>query len=402
MDARAKAILPVSTAFCVTVPRDAVMTRWAAAALIISGLCAAPNWAREETSGQLNQQTLFHAGDGGYACYRIPSLVVTTKGTVIAFAEARKNSRSDHGDIDLVMRRSFNGGRTWSDCQFIADDGVHTMGNPCPVVDRRNGSIWLAFCRDNKRVLMTKSIDDGRTWTRPTDITRAAMDTNWHWVGTGPGHGVQLRSGRLLMPCWADTTPRLGEIQLSFVFWSDDGGATWKQGGVLDANASDECEVVELETGGLYLNARSRQGKKQRAYSFSGDDGETWSTVKYDPRLSEPSCQGSVVRLTDSQHFQKSRMLLSTPADPSSRTRLTIRLSYDECLSWPVSKVLYEGSSAYSDLAVTPDRCILCLYEADDYSRINLARFSIEWLTDGKDSLNRRGIAVEAEPRRDR
>ena len=161
-----------------------------------------------------DEQTLFKSGEGGYYCYRIPALVVTTRGTVLAFCEARKHNCNDHGDIDLVMRRSRDGGRTWGKARVIADDGAHTVGNPCPVLDRKSGTIWLPFCRDNKRVLLKKSTDDGQTWSQPIDITKDAMNPSWHWVGTGPGHGIQLASGRLLIPCWADATPNLGEALL--------------------------------------------------------------------------------------------------------------------------------------------------------------------------------------------
>ena len=335
----------------------------------------------------LEQAELFLSGKGGYHTYRIPALVVTKQGTVLAFCEGRKNSGSDHGDIDLVLKRSTDEGQTWSDMQVIADDGDHTMGNPCPVVDQSNNTIWLPLCRDNSRILVMKSTDDGRTWSKPADITKEAMDPAWYWVGTGPGHGIQLRSGRLLIPCWADATEHLGEIQFSFVFYSDDSGATWQKGPALDQDASDECEAVELVDGSLYMNMRSRRGKKQRAYSWSEDGGQSWSTVQFDPRLPEPSCQGSIIRLTNTPLFRKSRILLVCPASPDARDHLTLRVSYDECRTWPVSKVLFSGAAAYSDLAVTTDGQILCLYEADNYERVALARFNIEWLTNGKDRL---------------
>lgn len=347
--------------------------------------------SRSVQSGESTQRSvLFRAGERAYHCYRIPALLVTGKGTVLAFCEARKNSCSDHGDIDLVLKRSVDGGKTWSGMQIVADDGGHTMGNPCPVQDRSTGVIWLPFCRDNKRILLSRSTDDGKTWSKPVDITSQSMDAKWHWVGTGPGHGIQLSTGRLVIPCWADATPKLGEIQLSYCFYSDDHGKTWQVGRPLDANASDECEVVELADGGLYMNARSRQGKKQRAFAFSGDGGKSWSPVKYDPKLPERSCQGSIVRLTGSKHFSKSRIVLASPADRDARRQFTVRVSYDECRTWPVAKVLYAGSAAYSDLAVTQRQEILCLYEADSYSKIVLERFGIAWLTDGADRLQKK------------
>ena len=333
------------------------------------------------------QQTLFRSQDDGYHCYRIPSLLVTERGTILAFSEARSTDCNDHGDVDLAVKRSTDAGRSWSSMQIIADDGSHTMGNPCPVVERNTATIWLPVCRTNRAIMIMKSIDDGKTWSEPVDITQQATNPAWYWYGTGPGHSIQMRNGRLVIPCWADATPMLGQIQLSYIFYSDDAGANWKVGTPLEANMSDECEVVELTDGSLYMNARSRQGKKQRAYAFSEDGGQTWSPVQFDESLSEPSCQGGLVRFTDTSRFERNRVVLSTPTDANSRSRMTVRVSYDECQSWPVSKLVHQGSSAYSDLAIADDWHILLLYEADDYSKLTLARFNIEWLTDGKDTL---------------
>ena len=341
----------------------------------------------------LEQEVLFQNGDHNYANYRIPSLVVTGRGTILAICEGRKNNGSDWGNIDLALRRSVDGGRSWTPIRCIADGGEVTMGNPCPVVDRTTGTIWLPFCRGsspgkgNEEVLLIKSNDEGQTWSEPVNIGKTAKDASWPFVGTGPGHGIQLKSGRLLIPCWADSTQRCGEIQTSFCFYSDDHGATWKLGEPLTRDASDECDVVELVDGRIYLNARSRLGKKQRACAFSDDGGISWSDVKYAPGQPEPSCDGAVVRLSDKDHFQKNRVLVSCPANPNARDQMTIRLSYDECRTWPVAKVLNPDFSGYSDLAVTSDGTVLCLYETERYAKITLARFNIEWLTDGKDAL---------------
>ena len=374
-----------------TVRRAGIATIAMMSILLLSGPSITATGAERngKSVGPLfEEQTLFKSATGGYHTYRIPALAVTNRGTILAFAEARKNSGSDHGNVDLALKRSVDGGRTWSKMEIIADDGDHTMGNPCPVVERKTGTIWLPYCRDNKRVLMMNSTDDGKSWSKPVDVTRSATNRNWHWFGTGPGHGIQMTGGRLVIPCWADATPKLGEIQLSFVFYSDDRGATWKVGAPLTANTSDECEVVELTDGRLYMNARSRQRKRKRAYSFSNDGGQNWSPVKFDAKLPEPSCQGGLVRFTDSKRFERNRILLATPANPNSRTHMTVRLSYDECQSWPVAKVVHEGSSAYSDLAVAHDLNALLLYEANSYSKLTLTRFNIQWLTGGKDSLH--------------
>ena len=347
------------------------------------------------------EQPLFQSGFDGYHCYRIPSLLVTKQGTILAFAEARRFNCNDHGDVDLAVRRSTDGGKTWSSMQIIADVGSHTMGNPCPVVERHSGTIWLPYCRNNTNILVIQSTDDGESWSEPMDITQQAANPAWHWLGTGPGHGIQMRNGRLVIPCWADTTPQLGQTQLSYVFYSDDAGATWNVGAPLESDMSDECEVVELTDGSLYVNARSRQDRKRRAYAFSKNGGQTWSHVKFDPGLPEPSCQGSLIRFTETTRFERPRILLSNPTDPNLRSRMTVRVSYDECRSWPVSKLVHQGSSAYSDLAVADDWHILLLYEADRSSRLTLARFNIEWLTDGRDTLQfRKDLISDDDPQK--
>jgi len=154
----------------------------------------------------------------------------------------------------------------------------------------------------------------------------------------------------------------------------------------LTRNASDECDVVELADGRVYLNGRSRQGKKQRAYAFSDDGGHSWSEVNFAPDQPEPSCDGALIRLDD-EDSSRTRVLVSCPANPQARDRMTIRLSYDECRTWPVAKILRPGYSGYSDLAVTPDGTVLCLYETEGCAKITLARFNIEWLTDGADTV---------------
>ena len=345
----------------------------------------------------LHKQVLFKKGDGGYHTYRIPALVVSKKGTVLAFVEARKNSGSDHGDIDLMIRRSEDHGRTWSRPQIILDGGKKTIGNPCPVVDRKTGTIWLPLSRDNRQVLLMKSDDDGRTWSEPQDITADVLPKNWGWVGPGPGHGIQLKSGRLLIPCWAGVEKNVpfGKTQLSYVFFSDDGGKQWKLGGSLDKDLSDECEVVELANGTVYMNARSRQNKRRRAYSHSKDGGVSWSAVRFEPKLPEPSVQGSIIRFSYESATDKNRVVLATPAHPRARTMMTVRISYDECKTWPVSRVVHEGGAAYSDLAVTRDRQILLLYEADQYATITLARFNLEWISRGHDKTPGRKSASE-------
>ena len=183
-----------------------------------------------------DKQDVFVSGRENTHTFRIPALVKTKSGAILALCEARRAGRSDHGDIDLVLRRSEDDGRSWSGMRVLANNGSHTMGNPAPVLDQRTGTIWLPFSQDNKRVLLISSADDGKTWSKARDITKDVLPANWHWVGPGPGHGIQLtrgpRAGRLVVPCWAgvERDVPFGATQLSYVIYSDDAGRSWRHG----------------------------------------------------------------------------------------------------------------------------------------------------------------------------
>jgi len=342
-----------------------------------------------ETSESLNQTDVFVSGEEGYHTYRIPAIVVSRKGTLLAFCEGRKHSRADDGDIDIVLKRSHDNGKTWGKMQVVRDDGSNTIGNPCPVVDRETGTIWLPFTRNNERVFVTKSTDDGATWENPVEITKDVKLPSWNWYATGPTHGIQLRNGRLLIPCDHKEPDSPGHPYHSHVIYSDDHGSTWKLGGVL-GEKTNECVAVETADGSIYLNMRSYHEKNRRAFAWSKDGGDTWSEVKLNETLVEPVCQASMVRFTlRSAGHSKNRVLFSNPAS-TKREKMTVRVSYDECQSWKAGKALSDGPSAYSDLCIAPDMSICCLYERGEkhpYERITFARFTLEWLTDGADKL---------------
>ncbi|RYD85546.1 MAG: exo-alpha-sialidase [Verrucomicrobiaceae bacterium] len=341
---------------------------------------------------------VFTKDTDGYRSYRIPSVIVTTKGTVLAFCEGRKTGSGDSGDIDLVLKRSTDGGRTFSPQQIVWDDAENTCGNPCPVVDRTTGTVWLLLThnlgKDNEHsiekgeaqstrtVWVSHSTDDGVTWAKPVEITSAVKKPEWTWYATGPGAGIQTRKGRLVIPC--DHRNR-GEF--SHVIYSDDHGKTWQLGGVSDPGGN-ECEVVELTDGKLLLNMRNyKPQRSSRAIANSDDGGLTWSASRLDPVLIEPTCQASLQRYSWPD-AGKSRILFSNPAHQKKRENLTVRLSYDECQTWPESKVLHPGPSAYSSLAALPDGTAVCFYENGEknpYEKITLARFGLDWLTDSRD-----------------
>ncbi len=335
----------------------------------------------------MHLQDLFTSGLEGYHTYRIPALAVASDGTVLAFCEARRHTGHDDDEIDILLRRSTDGGRTWSPRQLVVADGDRTCGNPCPVVDRVRGEVLLPFCKDNQEVFVTRSTDSGGTWSAPVEITAQVKVPPWSYLGTGPGHGIQLQSGRLLVPSWVDESPgpatwrqpppRWGKVQSSIALFSDDGGNTWKSGSKLTHDASDECEAVETADGSVYLTLRSRGGRRCRGWSRSTDGGETWSEVAFDPGLPEPSCQGSVMALGDG------RLLLAHPGRPYARAELTLRLSRDQGRSWSSAGVLEPGAAAYSDLAVTSEGQVLCLYEAGQYGCLRLTRFHPSWIEAG-------------------
>ena len=217
------------------------------------------------------------------------------------------------------------------------------------------------------------------------ELDEEAKRPDWTWYATGPGCGIQLEEGRLVVPC--DHIAADGQWA-SHIIYSDDHGATWKLGGSAPPK-TNECEVVELADGRLMLNMRNYNRQHRcRAVATSGDGGLTWSEVSYDETLVEPVCQASIRRLSLAKDGGKNRILFSNPGETDKRKELTIRLSRDEGKTWPVGKVLWPGPAAYSCLAVAPDGAILCLYERGvkgPYEKITLARFGLAWLTDGKE-----------------
>jgi sialidase-1 len=352
----------------------------------------------------ITQVSLFKAGQQGYHTYRIPALVVSLRGTALAFCEGRKHSTSDAGKIDLLLKRSFDGGLTWESTQLIAADDDNTCGNPCPVVDQSDGTIWLPFCKNlgmgherlivqgqaPRTVWITKSVDDGASWSEPREITDSVKPSSWTWYATGPTHGIQLTSGRLVIPCdhVEGVTLGLDDPLKSHVIYSDDHGISWQVGGSVEAG-TDECAVVETASGAVYMNCRGKGIGHRRAYAWSQDGGVSFGPLARDETLVEPQCQASLVRMTRAGTHDCNRVLFSNPAR-LERERMTVRISYDECETWPVSRVLYEGPAAYSDLCVTPDLAICCLYERGRehaYEELALARFSLDWLTRGDDGV---------------
>lgn len=361
------------------------------------------------------QTDLFIGGQGDYRSYRIPALTTTQKGTVLAFVEGRKDSSADHGHNEILLRRSLDGGKTWTPVQLLAKDGTNALNNPTAVVDRETGTVWLLVVRTSTKkykndaeVAKAKgrisdmwalhSNDEGATWIGPTDITKSVNRPEWTRIVPGPGVGIQLRSGRLVIPCNhvmpsptklpSETEWGLNKVAFNHVIYSDDHGKTWHLGGSTEGY-TDENQIVELTDGSLMLNIRNYRDKGHRGISISKDGGLTWSKITSDPTLIEPVCQASIIRFTESPQSTKNRLLFSNPASQTERIKMTVRISYDEGTTWPVAKLLNAGPSGYSCLTVLPDMEVGCLYERGEHSsieKVTFARFSLAWLTDGADA----------------
>jgi sialidase-1 len=341
------------------------------------------------------EQVLFAAGVCGYHTYRIPALLRTPGGTLLAFCEGRRDARSDYGQIDLLVRRSLDGGATWAPPQVVSTAPGWTTGNPAPVVDTATGDVVLLFCRNlaeggedlicagqaPRTVWRTRSADDGATWEEAVEITAQVKRPDWTWYATGPCHGVSLASGRLLVPCDHIVGVRLERAtdpHHSHAILSDDGGTTWRIGGILP-EGTNECAAAEVVGADgarqVYINCRNRRGAgDQRAVAWSTDGGETFAGFRRDEALIEPVCQGSVATSADGRV-----LFFSNPAS-LSRENLTLRRSDDGGRTWAASRTVYAGPAAYSDLAVLEDGVVLCLYErgaASPYEEIALARVSL-------------------------
>ena len=354
----------------------------------------------------IEQSAVFTAGESGYHTFRIPSLLATET-ALLAFCEGRKAGRGDSGNIDLVLKRSLDGGQTWGELQVIWDDGPNTCGNPCPVIDRKTGRILLPMTHNpgedseaqikqrtgkgTRTVWICHSDDDGLTWSTPREITASAKAPDWTWYATGPGIGIQLQhgphAGRLIIPC-DHGVPRSNDEgvvenwQGSHVLISDDGGNTWSRSEPIGPHMN-ECQVVELADGegGLLLDMRSYRGENCRAQSTSSDGGQTWTPPRNVPELVEPVCQASLIRVAWPEGDQPGLLAFSNPADPQRRINMTVRFSTDDGDTWSDGTTLHAGPSAYSSLATLADGTVVCLYERGEksaYESIVFARVPVE------------------------
>jgi sialidase-1 len=344
------------------------------------------NKSAEVPSGK--RQVLWSRTDSTYNNFRIPALIVTTKGTVLAFAEGREGG--DSGDIDILLKRSEDGGRSWSQQAVVWNDDNNTCGNPCPVIDQNTGRIILFMTwnlgsdhedmiirkksSNTRKPYMCYSDDDGLSWSEPVDMSTSCKDPDWGWYATGPGVGIQLKSekfrNRLVIPANhsydvqnKNEAVRGGYGYGSHVLYSDDGGMSWSRSEDIRPGCN-ESQVAELSKGDLMMNMRSYNKMSCRAIAVSKDGGASWSDIKHDHQLVEPVCQASII---DYGPYQGNHMhLFSNPATKKERTHMTVKVSFDDCQSWNSETLIHRGPSAYSCMTVLPDGSIGLFFEAGE------------------------------------
>ncbi len=387
---------------------------WSVACFVSLCLVSLSSIAHAQTKRQTaaNQVDVFSSGEAGYNVYRIPAIVQTAQGTLLAFCEAREGG--DASEIDLVLKRSFDHGKTWGEMQVVceSDDykGLYpegqpmTLGNPAPVVDTLSeshaGRIYLPFTLENDRVFVTFSDDDGETWSEPEDITKSVKRDDWGWYATGPVHSIQIQNGphrgRMVIACdhrlgddGADKGPNGAHVVLS-----DDFGKTWRLGAI-DATYEDglnanETTVVELDQGVLYFNTRDQHGRApgSRGEAFSYDGGASleshslsWSAFRPSGAvLDPPVVQSSLLRLSTGE------VVFCGPDEngPTGKGRsdLRLRLSTDLAArtsdaTWSDGPIVHVGPAAYSDLVEVNDGQLGILYECGANRPYEHIRFSL-------------------------
>ncbi|AQW50339.1 exo-alpha-sialidase [Streptomyces violaceusniger] len=350
----------------------------------------------------------FRAGTEGYASYRIPAVVLTHAGTLLAFAEGRADSSADYGRIDLVLKRSADGGRTWGALRLVARNGDGTAGNPAPVVldgGPHHGRVLLVHIRsaasatedrirrgevsaaDGRRVWLTYSDDDGASWSEAREITASTKRPEWRWYATTPGHALQLRygahAGRIVVAANHSLPPTVpgddgteGRYNGGHDLLSDDDGATWRIGYVDDNPDGyvnvNETTAAQLPDGRVYFNTRTdATAPGTRADAHSGDGGATLD-LPFRPQagLVAPVVEGSVLHLGEPD-----ALLFSGPADPAYRALMTVRTSFDGGVTWRTGHTVNGLPAAYSDLVRLDDATVGLLYETGDFSAYSTITF---------------------------
>jgi sialidase-1 len=374
--------------------------------------------ATADPAGQLTLGLIPHftdvvrGGDFGVNTFRIPGITVDARGVMHAVYDHRYNGGGDlPGNIDVGYSRSTDGGATWSASRVIMDfdasvsgSSGNGVGDPCILHDPVTDTLWVAALwsfgnraysgsgtglspSETGQYVLVKSSDGGETWSPPVNITAQVKDPAWRLLFCGPGHGLAMRDGTLVFP--SQYRDGNGTVRSCSVY-SADHGQTWAFGAGVPTSSpqTNENTVCELDDGRLLFSMRTPSGSNgQRAWIRYQPGGAvpmrdgSWGSLFRLPAVPDPVCQGSVIQWTSTHRGDpREFVLFGNPASASSRVDFTLRVSPDGGESWPVSRLLHAGSSAYSSLCILPDRSIGVLFEKDNYSRITFARVEEAWL----------------------
>ncbi|MBK7375022.1 MAG: exo-alpha-sialidase [Chitinophagaceae bacterium] len=367
------------------------------------------------STAQYKTVPVFISGTEGHKSYRIPAIVSLPNGELLAFAEGRVNNAGDFGDINIVLKRSGDGGNTWSALQHVAEFDTLQAGNPAPVVDLTdpaypNGRIFLFYNTGNnhegevrkgkgyKQVWYKTSVDGGHTWSNAVDITtqvhrpkqillNAAYNfpEDWRTYANTPGHAMQFQKGKYKGRIFVAANHSAGGPQKQAMdydahgFYTDDHGKTFHLGTSLNVPGSNESTAAELSNDRLMMNSRNQRGHiRQRIVSISSDGGATWDTSYFDKNLPDPVCQGSL--LNTGTKKGKNILVFCNAADTSSRDKLTLRISFDEGKTWKKNILLAKNEkpykdkrmdfAAYSDIVELDKNKVGVLYEKENYRQI--------------------------------
>ncbi|SEW49765.1 sialidase family protein [Chitinophaga arvensicola] len=368
-------------------------------------------WCCLIASGQVKPTPVFVSGQDGHASYRIPAIVSLPGGQLLAFAEGRVKDSDDFGDINIVMKRSSDHGKTWSALTQVADYDTMQAGNPAPVVDLTDpdfpgGRIFLFYNTGNnhegqvrkgkgyREVWYITSTDGGGTWSVPVNITtqvhrplQPAVNPAWNFpedwrsYANTPGHAMQFSRGQYKGRIYvaanhsAGTPKKRFEDYQAHGYYTDDHGKTFHLGASLPMPGSNEATATELSHGKLMINTRNQRGDvKARLVGISADGGASWERTYTDPQLPDPVCEGSLLNIG----WKKNKAILAfcNAADTTTRDNLTLRISYDEGRTWPGKYVIAASGkaipsyAAYSDIVKIDEQHIGVLYEADNYTKI--------------------------------
>jgi len=368
---------------------------------------------RASVNEEVTETVVFENGQDGYKCYRIPAIVKAPNGDLLAFAEARRNDCGDFGDVDMVLKRSTNNGKSWDKSQLVMDFGNNQAGNPAPVFDLTDpafpkGRLFLFYntgtaheadVREGKairEVWYKTSTDHGKNWSEATNITLQTNRPNapaanpaynfkedWRAYANTPGHALQIQNGQYKGRIFVAANHSAGPPQeesrdyVAHAFYSDDHGQTFKISPDLDYAGGNEAIAAETSAGSLLLNFRNQSGDAMyRLQGFTSNAGESWDEVRVMKDLPDPVCQGSIINFTTKkgQHI----LLFSNANSQTERENLTVRRSTDDGQTWSAGQVVYAGPAAYSDLVIQKNGDIGVLYEKDEYERIVYARFGNE------------------------